>query len=85
MEMGVPKEAPFDVIFIEGSVEENPNTLFDQLNNNGKLIVVLKPLNVSIGKANLFFKLNNEIGNEILFDAQVSKLSIFKSKPKFIF
>ena len=40
MEMGVPKEAPFDVIFIEGSVEENPNSLFDQLNNNGKLIVV---------------------------------------------
>ena len=85
MEIGVPKEAPFDVIFIEGSVEENPNSLFDQLNNNGKLIVVLKPLNVSIGKANLFFKLNNEIGNEILFDAQVSKLSIFKSKPKFNF
>ena len=85
MEIGVPKEAPFDVIFIEGSVEEKPNSLFDQLNNNGKLIVVLKPLNANIGKANLFFKLNNEIGNEILFDAQVSKLSIFKSKPKFNF
>ena len=85
MEVGVPKESPFDVIFIEGALEEKPKALFDQLNNNGKLVVVLKPSNVNIGKANLFFKLNNEIGNEILFDAQVSKLSIFKSKPKFNF
>ena len=85
MEVGVPKESPFDVIFIEGTLDEKPTALFDQLNNNGKLVVVLKPSNVNIGKANLFFKLNNEIGNEILFDAQVSKLSIFKSKPKFNF
>ena len=85
MEFGVPKESPFDVIFIEGALEEKPKALFDQLNNNGKLVVVLKPSNVNIGKANLFFKLNNEIGNEILFDAQVTKLSIFKSKPKFNF
>jgi protein-L-isoaspartate(D-aspartate) O-methyltransferase len=85
MEVGVPKESPFDVIFIEGTLEEKPKALFNQLNNNGKLVVVLKPSNVNIGKANLFFKLNNEIGNEILFDAQVSKLSIFKSKPKFNF
>ena len=85
MEVGVPKESPFDVIFIEGALEEKPKALFDQLNNNGKLVVVLKPSNVNIGKANLFFKLNNEIGNIILFDAQVTKLSIFKSKPKFNF
>ena len=85
MEVGVPKESPFDVIFIEGALEEKPKALFEQLNNNGKLVVVLKPSNINIGKANLFFKLNNEIGNEILFDAQVSKLSIFKSKPKFNF
>ena len=85
MEVGVPKESPFDVIFIEGTLEEKPKALFNQLNNNGKLVVVLKPSNVNIGKANLFFKLNNEIGNEILFDAQVTKLSIFKSKPKFNF
>ena len=43
MEVGVPKESPFDVIFIEGALEEKPKALFDQLNNNGKLVVVLKP------------------------------------------
>ena len=85
MESGVEKEAPFDIIFIEGSIETEPNGLFTQLNNNGKLIAIIRPVNIKIGKAKLFFKIRDEIGKENLFDAQVSKLSIFKSKTKFSF
>ena len=85
MENGVEKEAPFDIIFIEGSIETEPKSLFGQLNENGKLIAILRPANIKIGKAKLFFKISNEIGLENLFDAQVSKLSIFKSKTKFSF
>ena len=85
MEDGVEKEAPFDIIFIEGSIETEPKSLFGQLNENGKLIAIIRPANIKIGKAKLFFKISNEIGLENLFDAQVSKLSIFKSKTKFSF
>ena len=85
MENGVEKEAPFDIIFIEGSIETEPKSLFGQLNENGKLIAIIRPANIKIGKAKLFFKISNEIGLENLFDAQVSKLSIFKSKTKFLF
>ena len=85
MENGVEKEAPFDIIFIEGSIETEPKSLFGQLNENGKLIAIIRPVNIKIGKAKLFFKISNEIGLENLFDAQVSKLSIFKSKTKFSF
>ena len=85
MENGVEKEAPFDIIFIEGSIETEPKSLFSQLNENGKLIAIIRPENIKIGKAKLFFKISNEIGLENLFDAQVSKLSIFKSKTKFSF
>ena len=85
MENGVEKEAPFDIIFIEGSIETEPKCLFSQLNENGKLIAIIRPANIKIGKAKLFFKISNEIGLENLFDAQVSKLSIFKSKTKFSF
>ena len=85
MENGVIKEAPFDIIFIEGSIEREPKSLFDQLNENGKLIAIIRPINMKIGKAKIFFKKNNEIGKENLFDAQVSKLSIFKSNSKFSF
>ena len=85
MENGVEKEAPFDIIFIEGSIETEPKSLLGQLNDNGKLIAIIRPANIKIGKAKLFFKIINEIGLENLFDAQVSKLSIFKSKTKFSF
>ena len=85
MENGVEKEAPFDIIFIEGSIETEPKSLFGQLNENGKLIAIIRPANIKIGKAKLFFKISNEIGLENLFDAQVSKLSIFRSKAKFSF
>ena len=85
MENGVEKEAPFDIIFIEGSIETEPKSLFGQLNENGKLIAIIRPANIKIGKAKLYFKISNEIGLENLFDAQVSKLSIFKSKTKFSF
>ena len=85
MENGVEKEAPFDIIFIEGSIETEPKSLFGQLNENGKLIAIIRPANIKIGKAKLFFKISNEIGLDNLFDAQVSKLSIFKSKTKFSF
>ena len=85
MENGVIKEAPFDIIFIEGSIEREPKSLFNQLNENGKLIVIIRPVNMKIGKAKLFFRKKNEIGIENLFDAQVSKLSIFKSNSKFSF
>ena len=66
-------------------IEREPKSLFDQLNENGKLIAVIRPVNMKIGKAKIFFKKNNEIGMENLFDAQVSKLSIFKSNSKFSF
>ena len=85
MENGVEKEAPFDIIFIEGSIETEPKSLFSQLNEHGKLIAIIRPANIKIGKAKIFFKISNEIGLENLFDAQVSKLSIFKSKTKFSF
>ena len=70
---------------LEDSIQTEPKSLFSQLNENGKLIAIIRPANIKIGKAKLFFKISNEIGLENLFDAQVSKLSIFKSKTKFSF
>jgi protein-L-isoaspartate(D-aspartate) O-methyltransferase len=40
---GAPKQAPFDVIFINGAVEANLDALFAQLKDGGRL-VALKPL-----------------------------------------
>ncbi|PLW77669.1 protein-L-isoaspartate O-methyltransferase family protein [Cohaesibacter celericrescens] len=37
---GMPSEGPYDVIFIEGAVEEIPQKLLDQLKDGGHLITV---------------------------------------------
>ena len=37
---GVPSQGPFDVIFIEGTVEEIPQTLLSQLKEGGRLVTV---------------------------------------------
>ncbi|UIJ73572.1 protein-L-isoaspartate O-methyltransferase [Aurantimonas sp. HBX-1] len=37
---GYPSEAPYDVIFFEGSVETLPETFFEQLREGGRMVVV---------------------------------------------
>ncbi|MDJ0613723.1 MAG: protein-L-isoaspartate O-methyltransferase [Rhizobiaceae bacterium] len=39
--VGCEKEAPFDVILIEGAVEEIPSALMQQLADNGRLVAVV--------------------------------------------
>ncbi len=47
---GLEKEAPYDVIFIDGAVEQVPGGLLDQLADNGKLIAVEGTGNSAVAK-----------------------------------
>ena len=85
MEMGFAKEAPFDIIFIEGALEEIPEPLFNQLIINGKLLTVIKPKDNPVGKGYIFTKSALGIDAIQLFDANCSKLPIFRTKSNFIF
>jgi protein-L-isoaspartate O-methyltransferase len=60
--LGNIKSAPYDKIFIFGSVVKVPNSLFDQLSDNGSLITVIKNKNnyKSCGNA-VVFKKNKDI------------------------
>jgi len=40
LESGYAPEAPYDVVLFEGSVDHVPASLFDQLKNGGRLVVV---------------------------------------------
>jgi protein-L-isoaspartate(D-aspartate) O-methyltransferase len=42
LKAGAPAEAPFDVIFVNGAVEEVPASWLDQLAEGGRLAVVVK-------------------------------------------
>ena len=85
MEAGFDEEAPFDIIFIEGAIEEIPEPLFNQLSLNGRLATIMKPKDNIIGKGYIFKKLDLGIDEREIFDANSIKLPIFKSKSNFIF
>jgi protein-L-isoaspartate(D-aspartate) O-methyltransferase len=82
---GARGEGPFDVIVVEGAIEQVPETLLSQLAEGGRLVAVMNdgsPLN---GKATLFLKENGGIGRRAVFDAAVPVLAGFKKMMGFVF
>ena len=85
---GAPKEAPFDVIFINGAVEANLDALFTQLKDGGRL-VALKPLAGDLtgrtSKAVRYEKIDGGMGYRVLFDASAPILDAFRRGEQFTF
>ena len=79
---GVKGQAPFDVIFVNGAIEEVPETLLSQLAEGGRLVAVIKD---GQSRAWLFPKQNGQVGKRPDFDADVPLLAGFKKAMGFIF
>jgi protein-L-isoaspartate(D-aspartate) O-methyltransferase len=79
---GVKGLAPFDVIFINGAIEQAPEILLSQLAEGGRLVTVLKD---GQSRAWLFLKENGQIGRRPVFDAEVPVLAGFKKAMGFVF
>jgi protein-L-isoaspartate(D-aspartate) O-methyltransferase len=85
---GARGEGPFDVIVVEGAIEQVPETLLSQLAEGGRLVAVMNdgsPENSLNGKATLFLKENGGIGRRAVFDAAVPVLAGFKKMMGFVF
>lgn len=80
---GAPDQGPFDVIFVNGAVEDLPTTLADQLVDGGRLVYVKAAKGT--GKAMLVTKTDGVISENELFDANVPALPEFAKKPEFSF
>ena len=76
---GLPAQAPFDVIVIEGAVPQVPKTLFDQLAEGA--IVGEGP----VGRITLFAKRHGLAGERALFDAATPMLAGFERPRAFAF
>jgi protein-L-isoaspartate(D-aspartate) O-methyltransferase len=85
---GAPKEAPFDLIFINGAVEANLEALFAQLKDGGRLVAI-KPLSGEppgrAGKAVRYEKIDGGKGYRVLFDASAPVLEAFRQDAQFTF
>ena len=79
---GVKNHAPFDVIFVNGAIEQVPEILLSQLAEGGRLVTVIKD---GQSRAWLFLKENGKIGKRPDFDADVPLLAGFKKAMGFVF
>jgi protein-L-isoaspartate(D-aspartate) O-methyltransferase len=73
---GYASEAPYDVIFVGGSVEEVPQAFFDQLKEGGRLVVVVGQGNA--GVARLYLKTAGEVSGRSAFNAAIKPLPGFE-------
>jgi len=80
---GAPGQGPYDVIFVEGGVEEAPRVWFDQLKDGGRLAVVIRKN--SVGKATIFSRSGDSIGRRVVFDSTPRLIPGFASEPGFVF
>jgi protein-L-isoaspartate(D-aspartate) O-methyltransferase len=80
---GVPGQGPYDVIFVNGSVDIVPDAWFDQLAVGGRLAVIVR--RGPIGKATIFTRSEAGIGERIVFDANAAVLPGFEAEPGFAF
>ena len=82
---GFAKEAPYDGILVEGSVETIPDQLLDQLAAGGRLVAVWRSAGHPVGVACQWTRAGDSYTRKPLFDAQVPLLDEFRSKREFVF
>lgn len=78
---GAAEHGPFNVIFVNGAVAEVPQTWLDQLAHHGRLVVVKQ--DGPMGKACVYTRSGNTIGEKIVFDASIPALEEFKRQSAF--
>ena len=80
---GWPAAAPYEVILLDGAVEDVPQALLRQLKEGGRLLgVVGRP---PLSKAVLFRSTGSESSSRPIFDATAPALPGFAKPPVFVF
>ncbi|WP_375651853.1 MULTISPECIES: protein-L-isoaspartate O-methyltransferase [unclassified Bartonella] len=83
LEQGYAVEGPYDVIFIEGSVDFIPQGIFDQMKDCGRLVVVEGYGNAAV--AQIYIKEDGIISARCAFNLAVKPLPCFLKTPGFVF
>ncbi len=81
---GCPKQAPYDVIVLEGGVEEIPDALVAQLGEGGRLACVIVGAG-GFGKGTLLTRISGSVVRRTVFDAGTPLLPGFARRPSFVF
>ena len=80
---GAPRQAPYDIIVFDGSVDEIPAPIIEQLGEGGRLVAVRNT--DRIGRATLLTRNRGVVASRTAFDAAVPRLPGFEAAPVFSF
>ena len=80
---GCGKHAPYNIVYLDGAVEEVPQALAGQLAEGGRMVGVL--LDGGVGRAALWIKSGRGLSHRVLFDANVMPLPGFAAPARFVF
>ena len=76
---GAPEHGPYDVVILQGGVEEIPGSILKQLKNGGRVGAIF--IEEGLGTAKIGFKLNDKISWRYSFNASAPVLpGFFKQK-----
>jgi protein-L-isoaspartate(D-aspartate) O-methyltransferase len=80
---GTPREAPYDIILLNGSTEVAPRALLDQLADGGRLVVVFG--RAPIGRGTVYSRSGAHVSAHAEFDAVAPLLPGLSRPPAFVF
>ena len=80
---GYAARAPYDVIFLQGATEVEPQMLFPQLRDGGRMVCVRE--RGGLGTVVLYRRAGNDVSGWPSFDATASILPGFTATPAFVF
>ncbi|MGO4704199.1 protein-L-isoaspartate O-methyltransferase [Microvirga sp. 2MCAF38] len=83
LDKGYPAGAPYGAILINGSVGVKPESLLEQLSENGKLVCVQGQGGAA--QATLYVRSGDAFGARSLFNAAAPALTAFQAKLGFVF
>ena len=84
LRVGLPSQAPYDVIVIDGAVGDIPSALTDRLDEGGRLVAVVIG-DSGIGAGTLYTRVKCGIAKRTLFDASIPRLPDFALESGFVF
>lgn len=80
---GIPADAPFDVILIEGAVASVPEALLLQLKDGGRLVALIQ--GVSTATAHVYVRSGREFSPRAEFNAVLPRLDWTPQTEEFVF
>jgi protein-L-isoaspartate(D-aspartate) O-methyltransferase len=83
LEDGAARHGPFDVIILEGMATEVPRRLFDQLAEEGRLVVLQQEGRAAA--AHLYVRSGDDVAGRPEFNTSMPPLFAAKAPPSFVF